>query len=63
MSPFLEYHREDRLPNDPNEAKTTVREASKCVDREEAAYIIQEIHEGVCGTHIGGRALATPPVQ
>ncbi|RDY04217.1 Tf2-11, partial [Mucuna pruriens] len=28
------------------------------VDAEEAVYIIQEVHEGVCGTHIGGRALA-----
>ncbi|RDX96690.1 Tf2-9, partial [Mucuna pruriens] len=30
----------------------------KCVDAEEALYIIQEEHEGICGTHIGGRALA-----
>ncbi|RDX78516.1 Pol polyprotein, partial [Mucuna pruriens] len=29
----------------------------KCVDVGEAAYIIQEVHEGICGTHIGGRAL------
>ncbi|RDX62821.1 Tf2-8, partial [Mucuna pruriens] len=25
----------------------------------EATYIIQEVHEGVCGTHIGGSALAS----
>ncbi|RDX91699.1 hypothetical protein CR513_26281, partial [Mucuna pruriens] len=30
----------------------------KCVDLEEAEYVIKEVHEGVCGTHIGGRALA-----
>ncbi|RDX98920.1 Tf2-6, partial [Mucuna pruriens] len=30
----------------------------KCVDPEEAEYVIKEVHEGVCGTHIGGRALA-----
>ncbi|RDX68077.1 hypothetical protein CR513_52972, partial [Mucuna pruriens] len=30
----------------------------KCVDPEEAKYVIKEVHEGVCGTHIGGRALA-----
>ncbi|RDX61813.1 Tf2-8, partial [Mucuna pruriens] len=30
----------------------------KCVDSEEAEYIIKEVHEGVCGTHIRGRALA-----
>ncbi|RDX98498.1 Tf2-6, partial [Mucuna pruriens] len=30
----------------------------KCVDPKEAEYVIKEVHEGVCGTHIGGRALA-----
>ncbi|RDX84949.1 Retrovirus-related Pol polyprotein from transposon 17.6, partial [Mucuna pruriens] len=30
----------------------------KCIDPEEAEYVIKEVHEGVCGTHIGGRALA-----
>ncbi|RDY11236.1 putative protein K02A2.6, partial [Mucuna pruriens] len=30
----------------------------KCVGPEEAEYIIKEVHEGICGTHIGGRALA-----
>ncbi|RDX82530.1 hypothetical protein CR513_36660, partial [Mucuna pruriens] len=31
----------------------------KCLDSEEAEYTMREIHEGVCGTHIGGRALAS----
>ncbi|RDX78359.1 Tf2-9, partial [Mucuna pruriens] len=31
----------------------------KCLDQEEAEYAMREIHEGVCGTHIGGRALAS----
>ncbi|RDY10102.1 Tf2-8, partial [Mucuna pruriens] len=30
----------------------------KCIDPEEVEYVIKEVHEGVCGTHIGGRALA-----
>ncbi|RDY04814.1 Gypsy retrotransposon integrase-like protein 1, partial [Mucuna pruriens] len=30
----------------------------RCVDPQEAEYVIKEVHEGVCGTHIGGRALA-----
>ncbi|RDY05097.1 Tf2-11, partial [Mucuna pruriens] len=30
----------------------------RCIDHEEAEYVIKEVHEGVCGTHIGGRALA-----
>ncbi|RDX88936.1 Tf2-11, partial [Mucuna pruriens] len=29
----------------------------RCVDNDEVLYIIQEVHEGICGTHIGGRAL------
>ncbi|RDX70518.1 hypothetical protein CR513_50231, partial [Mucuna pruriens] len=29
----------------------------RCVDEDEATYVIREVHEGVCGTHIGGRTL------
>ncbi|RDY10408.1 hypothetical protein CR513_05076, partial [Mucuna pruriens] len=31
----------------------------RCLDIEEAEYIMREVHEGVCGSHIGGRALAS----
>ncbi|RDX60859.1 Gypsy retrotransposon integrase-like protein 1, partial [Mucuna pruriens] len=31
----------------------------RCLENEESAYVIREVHEGVCGTHIGGRALAS----
>ena len=30
----------------------------KCVGREDANYILREVHEGICGNHIGARALA-----
>ena len=30
----------------------------RCVSMEEADYILQEVHMGVCGNHSGGRALA-----
>lgn len=30
----------------------------KCVLQDEAQYILAEVHEGVCGSHSGGRALA-----
>ena len=30
----------------------------KCVGKEDANYIIREVHEGVCGNHIGARTLA-----
>jgi len=29
----------------------------KCVDEEEAKYILEKIHEGVCGDHAGPRSL------
>ncbi|RDY00615.1 Gypsy retrotransposon integrase-like protein 1, partial [Mucuna pruriens] len=29
------------------------------LEENESAYVIGEVHEGVCGTHIGGRALAS----
>ncbi|RDX73535.1 Retrovirus-related Pol polyprotein, partial [Mucuna pruriens] len=31
----------------------------RCLEDEELAYVIKEVHEGVCDTHIGGRALAS----
>nr|KYP45835.1 Uncharacterized protein K02A2.6 [Cajanus cajan] len=31
----------------------------KCVDAEQAEYILREMHEGICGFHSGGRTLAT----
>ena len=29
----------------------------KCIRREDANYILREVHEGICGNHIGARAL------
>ncbi|RDX92426.1 hypothetical protein CR513_25443, partial [Mucuna pruriens] len=31
----------------------------KCLDGDEAKYVMKEVHEGVCGTHIGGRVLTS----
>ena len=30
----------------------------KCIAKEDADYVLREVHEGVCGNHIGTRALA-----
>ncbi|KAL0355254.1 UNVERIFIED_CONTAM: hypothetical protein Sradi_3972300 [Sesamum radiatum] len=30
----------------------------KCLTPEEGNYVLREIHEGICGNHIGGRALS-----
>ena len=35
----------------------------KCVDEEEAKYILEEIHEGVCGNHAGPRSLVSKVVR
>ena len=31
----------------------------KCVDEDEAKYILEEIHEGVCGDYAGPRSLVS----
>ena len=30
----------------------------KCIEERDADYVLKEVHEGVCGNHIGARALA-----
>ena len=29
----------------------------KCIEGRDANYVLKEVHEGVCGNHIGARAL------
>ena len=35
----------------------------KCVDEEEAKYILKEIHEGVCRDYMGPRSLVSKVVR
>ena len=30
----------------------------KCITRKDTEYVLREVHEGICGNHIGARALA-----
>ena len=30
----------------------------KCIGKEDANYVLREVNEGICGNHIGARALA-----
>ena len=30
----------------------------KCIEERDVKYVLREVHEGVCGNHIGARALA-----
>jgi len=35
----------------------------KCITPEQATYVMREIHEGVCGTHLRARTIATKVLQ
>ena len=35
----------------------------KCVDEDEAKYILEEIHEGICGDHAGPRSLISKVIR
>lgn len=35
----------------------------KCLDPEDAAYVLQEIHEGVYGNHLGSRSLVRKKIK
>ena len=35
----------------------------KCVDDDEAKYILEEIHEGICGDHAGPRSLISKAIR
>ncbi|XP_030936069.1 uncharacterized protein LOC115961190 [Quercus lobata] len=35
----------------------------KCVDEEEAKYILEEVHRGICGDHAGSRSLVNKVVR
>ncbi|XP_052171692.1 uncharacterized protein LOC127787675 [Diospyros lotus] len=55
MDPFLLYLKEEKLPKDDSEAREPLL---KCIRPREADYILREIHEGICGSHIGARTLS-----
>ena len=35
----------------------------KCVDKDEAKYILEEIHEGICGDNAGPRSLVSKVIR
>ena len=35
----------------------------KCVDEEEAKYVLKEIHEGVCGDHAGPKSIVSKVIR
>ncbi|RDX88227.1 pol, partial [Mucuna pruriens] len=70
MTPLFNYLQGGTSPDDPKKAFQIAREAAKYTvlgqqlyrrvpDEEDSPYVLKEVHEGICGTHIGGRALAS----
>ncbi|KAI3465894.1 hypothetical protein Pfo_022557 [Paulownia fortunei] len=55
---ILKYLREGKLPQNKREARAYSTAYLRCLSQEEGAYVLREIHEGGCGSHGGGRALA-----
>ena len=46
------------IQNDTLYKRTFDSPILKCIDPEEALYCMREVHEGICGDHMGGKALA-----
>ena len=73
MSPLIDYLHDSTLPLDLKEAnriptksqwfllydKNAFGLLSRCITPDEGRKILEEIHEGECGTYIGGRSLAS----
>ncbi|RDY11322.1 Gypsy retrotransposon integrase-like protein 1, partial [Mucuna pruriens] len=68
MTPLIQFLQDGRISENDEEARRVAKEAArrgfafpllKCLDKDEAEYAMKEVHEGVCGTHIRGRALAS----
>nr|XP_017225332.1 PREDICTED: uncharacterized protein LOC108201552 [Daucus carota subsp. sativus] len=52
------YLEKGHLPPNVDEARKLQVRALKCLRPDEAREALREVHEGVCGQHLGGRALA-----
>ncbi|RDX92874.1 hypothetical protein CR513_24937, partial [Mucuna pruriens] len=76
MDPIVDYLQKDEVPGNPKETKKLKREALKYLyrrgfsypllrflDLKEEKYAMKEVQEGVCGIHIGGRALSNKIVR
>ncbi|RDX68187.1 Retrovirus-related Pol polyprotein from transposon 17.6, partial [Mucuna pruriens] len=65
MSPLMAYSRDEIKPEDPAKAKKLIKEAAIYIIiggelyKSEARYMIREVHERLCGSHIKGRELAS----
>ncbi|XP_074356164.1 uncharacterized protein LOC141695855 [Apium graveolens] len=58
MTPILAYIYKGTLPEDKFKARRLHYQDARCVDNEKGNYILREVHEGICGNHLGGNSLA-----
>ena len=54
MTPYKRYLADGALPMEPEEGKKVKRNAAR---------IMVELHEGICGSHVGGRSLASKVIR
>ncbi|GKV40900.1 hypothetical protein SLEP1_g48494 [Rubroshorea leprosula] len=59
-TPLINYLQSGELPEDQSAAKVIKSSMPllRCLTPYEAEYAVREVHEGVCGMHIGGKTLA-----
>jgi len=67
MTPYRRYLVDGLLPLEPAEAKKVKRKSVNpilvCVSEDQCTQIMAELHKGICGSHVGGRSLASKAVR
>ena len=79
MTSILSFLQDGHLPQDVEEARKRAAKFTilnntlykrcfsmpylKCFDEEEAKYILEEIHEGICGDHTGPKSLVSKVIR
>ncbi|GKU97126.1 hypothetical protein SLEP1_g10306 [Rubroshorea leprosula] len=56
--PILSFLRDGIVPEDRHEAMKLRRKASRYTLVDGVLYALREVHEGICGSHVGARTLA-----
>ena len=69
MTPYKRYLADGALPVEPEEGKKgqekcrKIHPGGQCVSGDECTRIMAELHEGICGSHVGGRSLASKVIR
>ncbi|XP_068503954.1 uncharacterized protein [Phaseolus vulgaris] len=70
MTPYRRYLADGILPAEPEEGKKIKRNVARfthpiltCVSGDECTRIMAELYKGICGSHVGGRSLASKVIR